>query len=364
MQKQRYRLYRRTNGTYYAQENDTGKQISLVTKDASEAAALLVAKNQAAVQPILNVAMAKVYLSAKSPELLTRTWGELIEVMMRGYEGPTAIRWGKFRKSAPLRVLENLPIYQTEAAHFLAVLEHKRAGVSTNVWLRILHNRALDLGWLLAVVMPKRAWPKVQYRSRRGITQDEHAKVISAEKLLDYAVYYKLLWETGGSQTDVVNLRAEDIDWPNRRLHYSRQKLANRGGGQAALAIGSRLEALLNTLPTKGDLFPRLRLLGENMRAGHFCKLCKRAGVVGVSLHSYRYAWAERAYIAGMPEREAQAHLGHGSKAVHRAYAKRANVVTLPLEEYEILRNNKQLIFRSVYEKAEVDSKIIPFKNG
>jgi hypothetical protein len=34
--------------------------------------------------------MAKVYLSAKSPELLTRTWGELIQLMADGYSGPTA----------------------------------------------------------------------------------------------------------------------------------------------------------------------------------------------------------------------------------------------------------------------------------
>ncbi len=39
-----------------------------------------------------------------------------------------------------------------------------------------------------------------------------------------------------------------------------------------------------------------------------------------VTLHSYRYAWAERAKTAGYPERFAQEALGHNSKAVHRAY--------------------------------------------
>ena len=146
MQRQRYRLYRRTNGTYYAQDNDTGKQTSLNTKDRGEAAGLLAAKNQSSAQPVLNVAMAKVYLSAKSPELLTQTWGELIQLMANGYSGPTAIRWRKFEISAPMRMLANLPIYLTEATLLLAVLDHKKAGVSTNVWLRILHNRALDLG--------------------------------------------------------------------------------------------------------------------------------------------------------------------------------------------------------------------------
>jgi integrase len=54
-----------------------------------------------------------------------------------------------------------------------------------------------------------------------------------------------------------------------------------------------------------------------------------------VTLHSYRYAWAERAKVAGYPERFAQEALGHNSKAVHRAYAKRALMKIPSLEEYE-----------------------------
>jgi hypothetical protein len=57
--------------------------------------------------------------------------------------------------------------------------------------------------------------------------------------------------------------------------------------------------------------------------------------VQGVSLHSYRYAWAERARIAGYPERFAQEALGHNSKAVHRAYARHAQVVLPSLEAFE-----------------------------
>ena len=54
-----------------------------------------------------------------------------------------------------------------------------------------------------------------------------------------------------------------------------------------------------------------------------------------MSLHSYRYAWAERARTAGYPERFAMENLGHNSKAVHLAYAKKAKVLLPPLEEYE-----------------------------
>ena len=54
-----------------------------------------------------------------------------------------------------------------------------------------------------------------------------------------------------------------------------------------------------------------------------------------MTLHSYRYAWAERAKNCGYPERFAQQALGHASKAVHRAYAKNAKVVLPPLESFE-----------------------------
>ena len=59
------------------------------------------------------------------------------------------------------------------------------------------------------------------------------------------------------------------------------------------------------------------------------------AAIRGVTLHCYRYAWAERAKVVGMPERFAQAALGHNSKAIHRAYAKKAVIIAPSLEDYE-----------------------------
>jgi integrase len=58
-------------------------------------------------------------------------------------------------------------------------------------------------------------------------------------------------------------------------------------------------------------------------------------GHQGVTLHSYRYAWAERAKAAVCPDRLAQEELGHNNKAAHRAYAKRALLKIPPLEDCE-----------------------------
>ena len=54
-----------------------------------------------------------------------------------------------------------------------------------------------------------------------------------------------------------------------------------------------------------------------------------------MSLHSYRYAWAERALKCSFPERFAQPALGHNTKAVHRAYAKHAEVTVPALADWE-----------------------------
>jgi len=73
----------------------------------------------------------------------------------------------------------------------------------------------------------------------------------------------------------------------------------------------------------------------EKHRAKLFRRRCLGLGIHGVSLHSYRYAWAERAKVCGYPERFAQEALGHNSKAVHRAYARKAQVKLPSLEGYE-----------------------------
>ena len=101
------------------------------------------------------------------------------------------------------------------------------------------------------------------------------------------------------------------------------------------IAFGNEVAAILKTLPSAGELFPALARIHERHRAKMFIKRLKTVGISGVSLHSYRYAWAERAMAAGYPERFAMQALGHSSKAIHRAYAKKAQVTIPPLENYE-----------------------------
>ena len=113
--------------------------------------------------------------------------------------------------------------------------------------------------------------------------------------------------------------------------------------GHARL-VATAAETVLSHLPTTGALFPKLSTFTANDRASRFRRRCHKAGVTGVTLHCYRYAWAERAKVVGMPERFAQAALGHNSKAIHRAYAKKAIIVAPSLEEYEAKAAQQKLV--------------------
>src|SRR5438128_12597006 len=99
--------------------------------------------------------------------------------------------------------------------------------------------------------------------------------------------------------------------------------------------FGEEAEKILRGLPKQGPLFPEFKAIGAGHRATEFKRICGRANVSGVTLRSYRYAWAERAKVCGYPERFAQEALGHNSKAVHRAYARKAKVKLPSLEAYE-----------------------------
>jgi hypothetical protein len=69
----KFRLYRRRNGMFYAEEYQTRHRESLQTKDEAAARRLIAAKNQAATQPVFNLEMAKVYLKAHDPQFCERT---------------------------------------------------------------------------------------------------------------------------------------------------------------------------------------------------------------------------------------------------------------------------------------------------
>ena len=290
---------------------------------------MLVAMNEAGQQPAMNLSLARVYLRHSDPLVTTRTWQTVFDEIIRTKTGENQKRWMTAAKSKSFDTIRNRVLIETQSEHLLHVMQDGK--VSTNVYLRRMHNFAVDMNWLPASVIPKRQWPAVRFKDKRAITLDEHQKIIAAEVNPERKVFYQLCWCLGASQGDLATLKGEDVDWTNNTVSFFRRKT----GVPVLVFLGKETLNLLKDLPSEGFLFPYLATVRAGDRATEFGQRCRRLDIKGVTLHSYRYAWAERAKTAGYPERFAQEALGHNSKAVHRAYARRALVKIPSLEEYE-----------------------------
>ena len=342
--KAKFRLVRigRRGGTYYIVDRDTGERQSLNTKSKTEAAEPLTARIEAHRDPALNLLKARVYLAASDPEMATRTWGFVMEDITKDKTGPTLRRYQTALKDNAYELIKNKPLLVTLPEDFLKVL---RAGTTcTNVYLRRFQNHAVGMGWLPVPVLPKKKFPKVVHGEKRAITWKEHCRIIEREQNPERRDYYELCWHFGGSQTDIATLDNDDIDRKRHSFTYARHKTHSLGGTR----IGRQAWEIIGRRPNTGPLFPYLRTVREADRATEFRQRCAGLGIKGVTLHSYRYAWAERSADAGYPERYAQRALGQNSKIVHRAYAKKAQGTLPSLEDYE-----------EAQRKAEESGKIV-----
>ena len=329
--KTRYRLTCRgiRGGKYYCVDTTTGKRTSLRTGNEDEARQIVQAKNQAERQPVLNLQIAKAYLAGTDNGITTRTWQHAIEALTNTKQDANRERWLRVAKDKALAPLLPHVIIETQGELLLRVLQTGK--VSTNVYLRRLHNFCVDMNWLPWPLVPKRQWPAVHYKEKRAITLDEHQRIVTAEVNRERKVFYQLCWHLGASQGDLALLKGEDIDWTNSTVSFFRKKT----GVPVIVHLGREALRLFEDLPSEGLLFPYLASVRASDRATEFGQRCRQLGITGVTLHSYRYAWAERAKTVGYPERFEQEALGHNSKAVHRAYAKRALMKIPSLEDYE-----------------------------
>jgi integrase len=324
-----YLLQRQPSRTFYA-ENIHGERISLQTKDRATAEEILRGHKAAVEKPNFAYRVAIAYLGETDPHAQTRTWLDVIDAYIkRSAAGPTRNRLETAKKDKALQKILKLNVLQDrprQAGLFFEALN--AGGISTNVFLRRFHNFALDMGWIASPIIPRRQWPKVRYAPRKAITEEQYLQIIEREHNPEKRAFYQLLWHLGGSQTDIAILTAEAIDWTTRTINFPRKK----NHQTCAQRFGDECAAVLEKLPKQGLLLPSIARLGEGDRATYFTLRCRTLGITGVSLHSMRYSWAERAAALGMPERFAMLALGHKSRAIHQAYAKRLDPTIDSLE--------------------------------
>lgn len=255
-------------GVFYMFDRQSGKRESLGTADPHVAARLLHAKNEAHEAPLINRHVARAYLAASDPEISKRTWQDAMEAHVRTKQGECRHRWETAIKDPAFDLLRKVLIFETQPDQFLRVLD--KGTVATNVFLRRLHDFAVDLGWLPWPVIPKRQWPAVRFSEKRAIRPDEHLSILPAERNPERRAFYELCWHLGGSQGDIAHLSGEDVDWEQGVISYRRQKTST----VAMLHIGDELAAILRQLPVVGPPFPYLRTVRPCDHATEFKQRC------------------------------------------------------------------------------------------
>src|SRR6267154_2224368 len=239
--KTRYRLIRRgiRGGGFYCVDTKTGKRTSLGTTNEDSAQQIIEAKNNAERQPVLNLQIAKAYLAGSDNGINTRTWQQAIESLTNAKQGANKERWLRVVKDSALVPLLPRVIIETQGELLLKVLQS--GTVSTNVYVRRLHNFCVDMNWLPWPLISKRQWPRIEFKEKRGITWEAHQTIVAGENNAELRDYYELLWHLGGSQTDMASLRGEDVDLTNQTISYARMKT----GSQAMIRFGDAVMKIL-----------------------------------------------------------------------------------------------------------------------
>jgi hypothetical protein len=108
--KQRFRIFRRTSGVFYIEDTTRRHQESLRTKSKSVALRLWQARNAAYEQPALNLQLARTYLAASDPEVVNRTWQDVMDTIRKSKTGATQDRWFRAVRDHAFDTLRSLKI--------------------------------------------------------------------------------------------------------------------------------------------------------------------------------------------------------------------------------------------------------------
>jgi site-specific recombinase XerD len=151
--KNRYRLIRRGNRSksFYCVDSETGSRTSLGKISRDEAEQIVGHKNTALRQPMLNLQIAKAYLAGTDSGVNTRTWGNALQSLIDMKTGGNRKRWATVLKDKALKPLFPRVLIETQAEELLNCI--KTGTISTNIFLRRLHNFCLDTGFRISEIL-------------------------------------------------------------------------------------------------------------------------------------------------------------------------------------------------------------------
>ena len=173
---------------FYLHDSQTGQRESLHTRSKREAERTRLARNEAAANPHVGLALARSLLAVHDPKMATRTWQEVMDEFCQRGKPQTQVRRRRAVSHRPLSLLQDKKLVETTAEEFMAVL--REGGAMARATLRCLQNLATGLGWLPGPVLPNKLWPGTRRGQKRAITWEEHQRIRDAERNPQRRLYY------------------------------------------------------------------------------------------------------------------------------------------------------------------------------
>ena len=186
-----YRLFKRSNGIYYVENNQTGKQSSLKTRDRREAEQLLNAHNQDSSQTQLNREIGLTFIKSSDPELANRTWQKVFDAVCSNCEQLNPEEGGYTERTD---VIRHKPLIETTSDDPLRLL--KPLGSFDNRHLKLAQNYAgnrLDRSTSCRVS----SGPRLRLSLKELLPLRSMSELFQQSKMPSRKAFYELLWWTG-----------------------------------------------------------------------------------------------------------------------------------------------------------------------
>ena len=139
------------------------------------------------------------------------------------------------------------------------------------------------MGIISHPILPRKIWPKSPDKSKRGITNAEHQRLLSNIRSWRWKLFLHILWENGESQSDATHFRIEK--WRGEVIEYHRMKTSS----SAAEQLSPELRSLIQSATCgrkKGFIITSLQRMNSKDRPSIFRRACKRCNLRVVSLDS------------------------------------------------------------------------------
>lgn len=182
--------------------------------------------------------------------------------------------------------------------------------------------------------------PKKENVNTRVLTLNEQEKFLATAKSSVNYYHFLFILQTGIRSSELRGLKWSDIDFENRIIHIRRNvtynsnnnkfivgELKTNSGYRDIPMIGIASEILTNikrNIANKTDMLPvefadhiflnsNNKLIPNSNYDSYLEKICNKAGIEKISMHTLRHTFATRCIEAGMKPKTVQNILGHAN---------------------------------------------------